>query len=184
VKIDAPASSRAGDLLVAAESANQANTGWSTPGGWTYGGGGQLDGQDLNWWWKVASQNEPKKYSFKHSRWADGGMFVLDFANTSATPIRGASSLGLFDNSGWGYVTQATCGSVSAGAAASLLILGWQPTSVAPSWPAGYTTVATDSDGYGYVAAATNIKMAAPAAQTIQMNPAQAVVLSLQITFR
>jgi hypothetical protein len=184
VKIAVPASTRAGDLLVVAESANQASTSWWAPSGWTFGGGGQQDGQDLNWWWKVASQSEPQTYYFKHSQWADGGMVMLDFAHTSATPVVGVSALGLFNNQGAGNVTQATFGPVNNTSAASLLIAGWQPASAVPTWPAGYTRVASANDGFGYIAAAVNTTVAPVTARTIQMNAPQDVVLTVQIAFR
>lgn len=184
MKIAVPASTRVGDLLVVAESANQASTSWWAPSGWTFGGGGQMDGQDLNWWWKVASPSEPQTYYFKHSQWADGGMVMLDFAGTSATPVVGVSALGRFNNQGAGDVTQVTLGPVTNASAASLLILGWQPTSTVPTWPAGYTKVASATDGFGYVAAAVNTTVAPVSARTVSMNNAQDVVLTLQIAFR
>ena len=181
VKIKVPSTYHAGDLLVVAESANVANTSWSAPAGWTSGGGGQLDGQDLHWWWKVASPNEPNRYLFSHSQWADGGMMMLDFAGTSATPILGASALGAFDNLGAGHVSQAACGAVVSVNATSLLLIGWQPSSSIPSWPGPYTPLASATDGYGHVAAAANWTTSSVSLETVSMNPAQAVVLTMQV---
>ncbi|HKW73395.1 MAG TPA: cellulase family glycosylhydrolase [Candidatus Dormibacteraeota bacterium] len=181
VRIKVPGTYHTGDLLVVAEAANQDNTAWTAPSGWTAGGGGQLDGQDLWWWWKVASRNEPNSYSFTHSRWADGGMVMLDFTGTSATPILGASAIGAFDNDGVGNVSQASCGAVTGATGASLLLIGWQSSAAYPAWPARFATMATSNDGFSYVAAAGNLNAVPSAPQSVQMNPAQDAVLTAQI---
>lgn len=183
MRIGVPSYRRAGDLLVVAESANEAGTSWAAPAGWTYGGGGNLDGQDLNWWWKVATGAEPKRYLFTHSQWADGGMVMLDIRGLSATPVRGASAVGGFDNSGAGNVTSVTCGAVGS-SGASLVLLGWQSQPAAVTWPAGFKTAGTASDGFGYVEAALNAGVALLPVQTLSLSPGQDAVLAVQVALR
>ena len=180
VKIAVPSARRAGDLLVVAESSNQANTLWATPKGWTAGGGGQLDGQDLHWWWKIASTSEPGHYTFGHSAWADGGIVMLDIRGLSSTPIRGSSPLGAYDNSGTGNVTSAACMAVSY-TGASLLLVGWQSTPAVVTWPSGYASPASATDGFAHVVATIDPTSDPLSVENVQLAPGQAAVLSLQI---
>ena len=175
-----PSSRRAGDLLVVVESANQAGTSWTAPAGWTFGGGGQVGGQDLNWWWRVATGGEPRRYWFTHSQSADGGIVMLDLRGLSSTPVTGVSALGGFDNNGAGNVTSVTCGAVS-GTGASLLLVGWQQSAGAITWPAGFKTAGTATDGFGHVEAALDAAPGPASSETVSLNPGESAVLTFQV---
>ena len=124
-------------------------------------GSGQPDGQGLNWWWKVATGIESgTSITLKASSYADGGGVMLDYRGASASLILAVSTLTTNDNGGNGSVKSVHSAGVSwsgSDSVASLLLMSWQPTSTAITWPAGYGAQATATDGYGYVAVGADL---------------------------
>jgi Abnormal spindle-like microcephaly-assoc'd, ASPM-SPD-2-Hydin len=180
---------QAGDLLIAAAGSNGSPSSWTAPTGWTTGGnGGHPDGQGLNWWWKIATSTDSGAViTLKSSSYADGGAIVLAYRGASGSPILAVSALATNDNGGNGNVTGPQINGVSwAGSASvvSLLLMSWQPNSTNITWPTGYTTQASATDGYGYVAAGANLapqSVNSLGAQTATLGTSQAIVPTLQI---
>ena len=191
VKIKAP-TVQAGDLLIAAAGTNGSPASWTTPTGWTAGaGGGHPDGQGLNWWWKIAtSADSGATITLKAASYADGGGIVLAYRGASASPILAVSAMATNDNGGDGHVTSAQFNGVSWSGASnvvSLLLMSWQPANATVSWPAGYSTQATATDGYGYVAAGANLTaqtLSSLGAQTVTLSASQAVLPTLQLAIQ
>jgi hypothetical protein len=123
----------------------------------------------------------------KASSWADGGGVVLDYRGPSASPILAVSTLTTNDNGGVGNVTSATFNGASwtgSHSVVSLLLMSWQPSNATIGWPAGYSTQATSTDTYGYVAVGANLTPASVSSLSggkVTLSVAQAVVPTLQI---
>ncbi|MGO8948434.1 MAG: hypothetical protein ACLQUY_12400, partial [Ktedonobacterales bacterium] len=188
VKITVP-TVQAGDLLIAVAGTNGSPNTWTTPSGWTAGSGsGPPDGQGLNWWWKVATGTESgTSITLQASSYADGGGVILDYRGASASPILAVSALTTNDNGGDGGVTSVQFAGVSwsgSDSVASLLLMSWQPTSTAITWPAGYAAQATATDGYGYVAIGADLasqQATSLSTESDTLSASQAVVPALQI---
>jgi hypothetical protein len=178
-----------GDLLIAVTGTNGVPNTWTAPTGWTTGaGGGQVAGQGLNWWWKIASgADSATTITLKASSYADGGGIVLDYRGTSASPILAVSTLAANDNGGNGVVTSAQFNGASWSGSASvvsLLLMSWQPTNATVSWPAGYAAQGTATDGYAYAAVGADLSSQSASSlnsQTATLSISQAVVPTLQI---
>ena len=192
VRLTIPATTQAGDLLIAVAGTNGSPSSWTTPTGWTAGtGGGHPDGQGLNWWWKIAtSVDAGATVTLKASAYADGGGVVLDYRGASATPIQAVSALTTNDNFGNGRVTSAQFAGASWSGSAnvvSLLLMSWQPANATVTWPTGYSLQATANDGYGFVTVGANLttqSVSSLPAQVATLSASQAVVPTLQLAIR
>ena len=192
VRLTIPATTQAGDLLIAVAGTNGSPSSWTTPTGWTAGAGsGHPDGQGLNWWWKIAtSADAGATVTLKASSYADGGGVILDYRGASATPIQAVSAMTTNDNFGDGRVTSAQFAGASWSGSAnvvSLLLMSWQPANATVTWPTGYSLQATANDGYGFVTVGANLttqSVSSLPAQVATLSASQAVVPTLQLAIR